>query len=47
MAENGSRLLLLDALNLSQGPVASIALPFRMRQGLHGNWVPGQTPGAA
>jgi len=47
MAENGSRLLLLDALNLSQGPVASIALPFRMRQGLHGNWVPDQAPGAA
>jgi len=38
LAEMGSRLLILDAMNLSHGPVATIQLPFRLRQGLHGNW---------
>ena len=35
-----SRLLLFDAMKLAEGPVATIALPFRIRMGLHGNWVP-------
>jgi carotenoid cleavage dioxygenase-like enzyme len=38
LAELGSRLLLFDAMRLGQGPVATIQLPFRIRQGLHGNW---------
>lgn len=36
----GSRLLLLDAMNLAQGPITTIGLPFRCRPGLHGNWAP-------
>jgi carotenoid cleavage dioxygenase len=38
LAEMGSRLLLFDAMKLAPGPVATIGLPFRIRQGLHGNW---------
>ncbi|AOG01650.1 retinal pigment epithelial membrane family protein [Blastomonas sp. RAC04] len=38
LAEMGSRLLLFDALQIASGPIATIALPFRIRQGLHGNW---------
>ncbi|MXP27105.1 lignostilbene alpha-beta-dioxygenase [Altererythrobacter indicus] len=40
LAEQASRLLLLDAMALSKGPIATIAMPFRLRQGLHGNWAP-------
>jgi carotenoid cleavage dioxygenase-like enzyme len=39
LAEMASRLLLFDAMRLEQGPIATIGLPFRIRQGLHGNWV--------
>ncbi|MDH2435954.1 carotenoid oxygenase family protein [Pokkaliibacter sp. MBI-7] len=38
---NSSDLVLLDTENLSNGPIATIKCPFRMRQGLHGNWVNG------
>ena len=40
LSEMASRLLLFDAMKLAEGPVATIALPFRIRMGLHGNWVP-------
>lgn len=40
LAENASRLLLFDALDLAAGPVATLAIPFRIRPGLHGNWAP-------
>ncbi|SFG48307.1 carotenoid cleavage dioxygenase [Novosphingobium sp. CF614] len=40
LAEMASRLLLFDAMKLAQGPIATIGMPFRIRQGLHGNWVP-------
>ena len=40
LADMGSRLLLFDALAVAQGPIARIALPFRLRPGLHGNWAP-------
>jgi carotenoid cleavage dioxygenase-like enzyme len=40
LAEMGSRLLLFAALDLAQGPIATIQLPFRIRSGLHGNWTP-------
>lgn len=40
LAEMGSRLLLFRADRVAQGPIATVALPFRLRQGLHGNWVP-------
>jgi carotenoid cleavage dioxygenase len=42
----GSRLLLFDALKLAGGPVATIQLPFRIRQGLHGNWYTADQIGA-
>ena len=31
--------VIFDALNLSQGPLAVIHLPFKLKLGLHGNWV--------
>lgn len=47
-AERGvSNLLLFDALHVSEGPVARIHLPLRMRFGVHGNWVPGPALAAA
>ncbi|MBW8743548.1 MAG: carotenoid oxygenase family protein [Sphingomonas sp.] len=42
LAESASRLLLFDAMHLSDGPIATIAVPFRLRMGLHGNWVPAE-----
>jgi carotenoid cleavage dioxygenase-like enzyme len=35
-----SDLLVLDAQHLSEGPIATIHLPLRLRFALHGNWVP-------
>jgi carotenoid cleavage dioxygenase len=31
-------LLLFDAMDVARGPIATVALPFRLRAGLHGNW---------
>ena len=42
-----SDLLLFDALHVDDGPLATIHVPFRMRFGLHGNWVDGVQLGAA
>ncbi|MBC2670313.1 carotenoid oxygenase family protein [Novosphingobium piscinae] len=47
LAEMASRLLLFDAQTPSLGPLATLEIPFRMRPGLHGNWVPGSTIGQA
>ena len=33
-------LLLFDARELAAGPIATIKLPMRLRNGVHGNWVP-------
>ena len=35
---NYSDLVVLDALRLSEGPIARAKLPIRIRSGLHGNW---------
>jgi carotenoid cleavage dioxygenase len=35
-----SDLLLFEAQHVADGPLATIHVPFRMRFGLHGNWVP-------
>jgi carotenoid cleavage dioxygenase-like enzyme len=32
-------ILIFDALNLAQGPIAAVQLPVKLRLGLHGNWV--------
>ena len=37
---NLSELLIIDATRFTEGPVARIKSPLRMRFGLHGNWVP-------
>jgi len=39
-AENRCDLVILDAMNMSDGPVATIKLPIRLKYGIHGNWVP-------
>jgi len=39
LEEHGSELLLFEALQVAQGPIATIQIPIRMRFGLHGNWV--------
>jgi carotenoid cleavage dioxygenase len=41
-AEMRTDLLVLDALRLAEGPVATVRLPFRLRNGVHGTWVPGE-----
>jgi carotenoid cleavage dioxygenase-like enzyme len=33
-------LLVLDTLKIADGPIAVIKLPIRLRNGVHGNWVP-------
>ena len=38
--EHLSNLLVFEALDIEQGPVARVKLPFRLRFGLHGNWTP-------
>lgn len=38
--ERRSDLVILDALDIPAGPVATLKLPFAIRAGLHGNWVP-------
>jgi carotenoid cleavage dioxygenase-like enzyme len=39
--EMRSELLVLDAERLSEGPVATVRVPFRLRGAIHGNWVDG------
>ena len=38
-----SDLVILDAMNLSAGPVATLKLPIRVRATFHGTWVPEKT----
>src|SRR5690242_21844659 len=38
IVRNYSDLVMLDAQNVEAGPIARVKLPFRLRQGLHGNW---------
>lgn len=38
IVRNYSDLVMLDAQNVEAGPLCRIKLPFRLRQGLHGNW---------
>ncbi|OBR05468.1 Lignostilbene dioxygenase [Colletotrichum higginsianum IMI 349063] len=33
-------LVILDAQNITAGPISVVQLPFRIREGVHGNWVP-------
>jgi carotenoid cleavage dioxygenase len=45
-AENRTDLVILDARNLSQGPVAVVKFPCRVHEGFHGIWVPGDALGS-
>ena len=38
LVTNYSDLVILDAQNVEQGPIARAKLPIRLRSGLHGNW---------
>jgi carotenoid cleavage dioxygenase len=39
-AEHRSDLLVFDAQQLDQGPIATVKIPVRLKYGIHGNWVP-------
>jgi len=41
--EKRTDLLVLDAAHMEEGPVAKVKLPFALRNGIHGHWVPGYT----
>ncbi len=38
-AQMRSDLLVFDALHVSAGPIASVAIPHRVPNGFHGNWI--------
>ena len=38
IVHNYSELVILEAKAIEEGPIARVKLPFRLRQGLHGNW---------
>lgn len=33
--------VILDALDIAAGPIATVVIPFRLRYGFHGTWIPG------
>ena len=41
-ADMRTELLVLDANHLADGPIATVRLPFKLRNGIHGTWVPGE-----
>lgn len=43
VSKGRSDLVVLDAQNLSAGPVATVKLPVRVRSTFHGTWVPAET----
>ena len=42
-AEHRSDLVILDAMNMAAGPIATIKVPVRLKYAIHGNWVPSST----
>jgi len=40
LTDRSSRLVILDAHDVTQGPVAEVLLPRRVPSGFHGNWLP-------
>jgi carotenoid cleavage dioxygenase len=42
-AEHRSDLVILDAQRMSEGPIATVRMPVRLKYGIHGNWVPHAT----
>lgn len=43
VSQNRSDLVVLDAMHLAAGPVATVRLPVRVRSTFHGTWVPAET----
>ena len=41
-AEMASELVIVDAQRMGEGAVATVKLPFRLRSGTHGSWMPAQ-----
>ena len=39
-AEHRSDLVILDAMHMADGPIATIKIPVRLKYAIHGNWVP-------
>lgn len=37
-----TEIVILDTAKFSEGPIAIIELPFRLRAGVHGSWVMGK-----
>jgi carotenoid cleavage dioxygenase-like enzyme len=33
-------MIVLDALDIGAGPIATLKIPFRLRYGFHGTWIP-------
>ena len=42
--ENRTDLVVLDALDIAAGPVATVRLPCRIHEGFHGTWMPAAEP---
>jgi carotenoid cleavage dioxygenase-like enzyme len=40
--EMRTELVILDALDVGAGPIATVRIPFRLRYGFHGTWIPGE-----
>jgi len=40
LAARRTEVVILDALNIAAGPVATVLMPMLLRSGFHGNWVP-------
>ena len=43
--QNRTDLVILDALHLGRGPVATVRMPCRLHEGFHGTWVPSAQTG--
>jgi carotenoid cleavage dioxygenase len=39
-ALNRNDMIILDALDIAAGPIATLKIPFRLRYGFHGTWIP-------
>jgi carotenoid cleavage dioxygenase-like enzyme len=44
-AENRNDMIILDALDIGAGPIATLKIPFRLRYGFHGTWIPASEVG--
>jgi carotenoid cleavage dioxygenase len=47
LEEHSSDLLVFEALEIANGPIATLHIPIRLRFGLHGNWAQAEDIGLA